>query len=73
MTEKPAILALYVSMKRENLLREDGKNNEEWSLGRVESGYVASLPTRCEDEYSTGGVGTWARIDSPATPTTTQQ
>ena len=50
-----------------------GKNNEEWSHGRVESGYVASLPMRRENEESAGGVGTWARTDSPATATTTQQ
>ena len=73
MNEKPAPATLYVRMKRENLLREDGKNNEEWSRGRVESGYVVSLSTRHEDEESAGGVGTWARTDSPATPTTTQQ
>ena len=46
---------------------------EEWSRGRVESGNVSSLPTRHEDEESAGGVGTWARTDSPATPTTAQQ
>ena len=46
---------------------------EEWSRGRVESGNVASLPMRREDEESVGGVGMWERIDSPATPTTTQQ
>ena len=47
-----------------------GKNNEEWGHGRVESGNVASLPTRCEDEESASGVGTWAKTASPATPTT---
>ena len=44
---------------------------ESWESG--ENGEVASLPMRCEDEESTGGVGKWARTDSPATPTTTQQ
>ena len=73
MNKKPAPPALCVRMKRENLLREDEKNNEEWSHGRVESGYVASLPTRGEDEESAGGVGMCARTNGLATPTTTQQ
>ena len=30
-------------------------------------------PTGRAEEESTSGVGTWARTDSPATPTTTQQ
>ena len=34
---------------------------------------VAPLPQRHEEEESAGGVGTWARTDSPATATTTQQ
>ena len=44
---------------------------ESWESG--ENGKIASLPTRHEDEEFVGGVGTWARTDSPVTPTTTQQ
>ena len=44
---------------------------ELWESG--ENGKIASLPMQRQDEDSAGGVGTWARTDSPATPTTTQQ
>ena len=68
-------------MGNSNLCVEMGKKTQ-WNMtvnGRMESwesgenGKIASLPTQCEDEYSTSGVGTWERTDSPATPTTTQQ
>ena len=57
-------------------VREDEQDWGEWKngvMGEWRDWEVASLPTRREDEESVGGVGTWARTDSPATPTTTQQ
>ena len=50
------------------------EDEQEWTHGRVaRMGKFSSLPTRREDEESAGGVGTWERTDSTATPTTTQQ
>ena len=53
------------------------ENEQDQILGGVESWEsgesVFFCPTRCEEEVSTGGAGTWTRTDSPATPTTTQQ
>ena len=46
----------------------------EWKngvMGEWREWEISSLPMRREDEESAGGVGTWARTDSPATPTTT--
>ena len=47
---------------------------EEWGerrRGRMES--MPPPPMRREEEESAGGVGMWARMDNPATPTITQQ
>ena len=63
-------------------LREDEQTTimEEW--WRMESWRewkewgeckVTPLPQQREEEESACGVGTWARTDSPATTTTTQQ
>ena len=62
-------------------LHGDGKENTmeyscDWKNGVVgewREWEIASLPTRCEEEAFSGGVGIWARTDSPTTPTTTQQ
>ena len=47
-----------------------------WVVGESREWEVSSLPKRHEDEESAGGVGMWARTDSPAThhfPTITAQ
>ena len=78
--ERNAVVSLYEDGKFQ-ALRGDGQENtmeqyREWKngvMGEWREWEIASLPTRHEDEESAGGVGTWERIDSPATPTTTQQ
>ena len=64
-------------VREENPPREDGPDQkimEEWREWKEWGEWnVAPLSQQREEEESTGGVGTWARTDSPATATTTQQ
>ena len=58
-------IPLYVRVSKTKTSEEVGS----WKSGMS----VFFYPTQCEEEESSGGVGTWERTDSPATPTTTQQ
>jgi len=54
-------------MKTKNLLREDGQTMKNGVVGEWRVGMLL-LYIRREDEESPGGVDTWARTNSPATP-----